>query len=487
MVLNRRCDYALLALFVALCLSTGLLAEESPTPVFYDLNVTIDPVPGNIAVRGKIEVPLEALPSSQIQFALHETFVIKQLSVNGQSVKFSFESAKPTLIHPATRNVLVALPSNIQQGIVRIDLEYGGRLKNLPEFGTFPDQPLALDDQINSRLVELANYSSWYPQFFVMGHPLETNLELSLPQGWIAVCSGKKLDERAKDGRTITRWSSQKDTDILIAASPNYKQKSARLSDVTVEIYYTQMPEEFIDREMRQIADVMKLFTDSLGETTIPAGTVKHVYSPKRKGQGRAGIARPGMIVTSEGRIMELLEKDPKFSLFQDIAHEIAHFWWNFGAGQGDWINEAFAEYFSAVAVEKVSSEKEFRAVLEKYRKQAQELPADALSLSSVAFDGSGFVIRYYKGSLLLDYIRHTLGDEKFFQASRDFFQTYKGKSIGTAEFRSFWKQRLGDQKDSLDVWLDSTGGLPELERKQGDKPQTIEPPISNDGRAGAH
>ena len=76
-------------------------------------------------------------------------------------------------------------------------------------------------------------------------------------------------------------------------------------------------------------------------------------------------------------------------------------------------------------------------------------------------------MIQCYKGSLLLDSLRRTLGDEEFFQAARDFFQTYTGKSIGTTEFRSFWKARLGDQKDLLDLWLDSTGSLPQSEEKQ--------------------
>jgi hypothetical protein len=160
----------------------------------------------------------------------------------------------------------------------------------------------------------------------------------------------------------------------------------------------------------------------------------------------------------------------PKFFLFQVIAYEIAHFWWNFGAGigvvllsgtrQGDWINEAFAEYFSAVAVQKILSEQQFDSVLKTYRKEVRALPASAPSLSAVPFDGSGFVIRYYKEALMLDYMRQALGDGKFFQASREFSQTYNSKSIGTAEFRGFWKARLGNQKDSLDVWLDSTCSL---------------------------
>ncbi|HXY48204.1 MAG TPA: M1 family aminopeptidase [Terriglobales bacterium] len=459
----QRHNYLLLIFSLVLRLANSLLAEERPTPVSYHLNVTIDPTLGSLAVRGNIEAPLQGPLAGEIQFALHETFAIKHLSVNDQPARFSFEATKPTLTNPATRNVVIRLPADVRQGKIHIDLEYEGRLKNLPEFGTFPDQKQALDDQINPHLVELANYSSWYPQFFVMGHPIAIDLQVSLPQGWIAICSGKKLEDEIKGGRAITQWYSPHDTDILIAASPNYKQKSTRLSEAAIEIYYTQMPEAFVDKEMGQIANVMKLFTDYLGQTTIPAGTIKHVYSPKRKGQGRAGIARPGMIVTSEGLTLESLKKDPNFSFFQDIAHEIAHFWWNFGAGQGDWINEAFAEYFSAVAVEKILSEQEFESVLENYRREVRQLPASAPSLSTVPFNGSGFVIRYYKGSLMLNHLRQALGDEKFFQAAREFFQIYTGTTIGTAEFRGFWKQRLGNQKDSLDVWLDSPGGLPEL------------------------
>ncbi len=169
------------------------------------------------------------------------------------------------------------------------------------EFGTFPDQKQAMDDQINPRLVELANYSSWYPQFFVFGRPIKIALEVSLPQGWIAVCSGKNISDRVKDGRAITQWFSPNDTDILIAASPNYKRQVVYLQGAELEIYYTQLPEEFVESEGQQVAEVMKLFTGRLGETTIPSGTVKHVYSPKRKGQGRAGIARPGMIITRRG------------------------------------------------------------------------------------------------------------------------------------------------------------------------------------------
>jgi hypothetical protein len=430
--------------------------------VSYDLKVRIEPGPGDIAVQAKVEIPLKNPRARNFKFGLHETFTIKQLAVNGKKTTFSFQPAEASPMTPAVREVVVNLPPQLSPDIIQMDIEYGGRLKNIPEFGTFPDQKQAMDDQVNSRLVELACYSSWYPQF-VLGEPVRVALELSLPQSWVSICSGKKLEERVRDGRVITRWFSARDLDPLIAASPSYKKKAVRESGVDIEIYHTQMPGGFIEGEVRQIAAVMKLYNDRLGGTNIPGGTIKHVYSPKRKGQGKAGIARPGMIVTSEGQTLESLANDPHFSLFQPIAHEIAHFWWNFGVGQGDWINEAFSEYFSSIAVQLISSETEFENVLEDCRKQVRALPPDAPSLSSVPFvnDDVSFVVRHYKGALLLDTLRGILGDKSFFRASRDFFQAYNGKSIGTAEFRSFWKKRLPDEKNQVDLWLDSKGGIP--------------------------
>ena len=451
-------------LLMIMILVTGIAAcaEEKPVPVSYDLKVTIEPRQGTIAAHGNLAVPLEA-DTKTLQFGLHETFAIKKLLINGHAAKFSFQPGDPNPIYPATQKVMVTLPPSVPAGKVPLEIEYGGRLKEIPEFGTFPDQKQALDDQINPRLVELANYSSWFPQFFVFGRPIEATLEVFLPKGWIAICSGKKADEREQDGRTVTRWASVQDTDILITAAPDYKGKVIPLADGQIDIYYTQLPEEFIDREGSEITAVMDVFTRGLGSTTIPSGAIKQVFSPKRKGQGRAGIARPGMIVTSEGLMLEALAKDRRASLLQDLAHEIAHFWWNFGAGQGDWINEAFAEYSSAVAVEQIVSEEQFQKVLQGYRAEVRKLPAEAPSLAKVPFGGSGFVVRYYKGSLMLDSIRQTMGNDAFAAAAREFFQTHTGKAIGTAEFRNFWKQKLADKKQLVDVWLDSGGGVPEV------------------------
>jgi len=448
--------FAIIILISFLSVPAVMTAASRVDPPVYELSVSIEPTSGSMTVRGSVEFPL--LPSaSDFKFNLHETFVITKLTVDGEEAKFSYAPMEGQLPLPASRGVVVELPKGFVGSRIQMNIEYGGTLKVLPEFNASPDLRHSLDDQVNSRMVELAGYSSWYPQF-IFGNAINVSLTVSLPQNWTPICSGTEISRSVKGNRMITRWSSPKDMDILILASPEYRKRSLDAAGVHVEIYDTQLPEHFLTKDGAQIASVLKLYSTTLGDANIPGGTVKHVYSPKRKGQGKAGIARPGLIVTSEGLTLDSLARDPKFSLFQGIAHELGHYWWNFGIEQGDWVNEAFAEYFSAIAVQKISSEEEFRAVMSDYRNQVAALPSDAPSVATVPQWGN-FVVRYYKGALMLDELRQTMGDEKFFQAAREFYQTHTGRPTSTADFRAFWTAKLGGQSKLLDAWLNSTGG----------------------------
>jgi hypothetical protein len=93
------------------------------------LTSALIPGGGNVAVHATIQVPLEGKRAHALQFALHETFAVKHVSINGQSATFSFQPAELNPINPATKNVSVRLPFNGQQDKVRMDIEYEGHLK----------------------------------------------------------------------------------------------------------------------------------------------------------------------------------------------------------------------------------------------------------------------------------------------------------------------------------------------------------------------
>jgi hypothetical protein len=440
---------AALALF-----ATSANAAAPAEPVRYDLKAQIEPDAGSVAVRGAVALRLDP-GTRQLTFALHRSFMVRTLKVDGVPAKFSYQALDATPFNPAVRNVVVDLPARTA-ATLKMDIAYDGKLETLPEWGASPDRKtLAMDDQINSRMVQLASYSAWYPAFAPFGRHFQTEMEISLPQGWTAVSGGAKRDVPSK-GRAVTHWSVADNFDLAFAAAPNFKIVKTNSSGVNIEIYHTQMPETAIAGESTDLAAMTALFSNALGEASVPGGTIRHVYSPMKKGQGRAGIARAGVIITSEGRVLEAMAGDPNYSLLQDIAHEVGHFWWHFGSGQGDWVNEAFAEYSSALAVREFGSKERFESVLANYRKCVAGLPATAPSLATVPQQGGDFYVRYYKGSLMLDDFRRIMGDDAFIAAAREFYQTYKNTPAGTAEFRSFWRARIDGAR--VDAWLDQGG-----------------------------
>jgi hypothetical protein len=442
--------FLLWAIFsIVLFANSGELAK----PAFYHLKVRIEPESRELSVEGKFRVILGEQTLKDFAFNLHGTFSIQRLEADGRRVDFRVERNEPSIIIPSSNKIVVNIPNVGNRKIIDVDIVYHGKLEDIPEFDSSEDQKWALDDQINPRMVELANYSCWYPQFS-FGVRFDIELVLSLPAGWNCVCSGKKIDDWKEENRNLSQWVSKNDTDILIVGSPQLKLKTYKGNPVNIHLYYTQLPESFLNSEISQIEETIGLYTDLSGPIAIPARTVKHVFSPKRKGQGGAGIARPGMIVTSEGRTLENLKNNPEFSLSHGIAHEIAHFWWNFGSGQGDWINETFAEYSASLADQRIISEEQFRIDLNSYRQMVKALPDDTPCLSSVPFSEgkTNYIVRYYKGSLMLDDIRNRIGERTFFKICRDFFRTFHHDLIGTTEFRLFWGDKLPECKDVLNA-----------------------------------
>jgi aminopeptidase N len=445
--------------------SPWLLSVERPKSIHYHLKVNIEPASAEISVLGKIRLSLKDPHQREFSFDLHQTFTLEKLHLNGTDVKYSSKDDEPVPLMPAAKQISVILPPKYDRSEIVMDITYSGKLKDIPEFGGSEDQQLALDDQINSRMVELACYSCWYP-FFEFGNKFDVDLEVSLPRKWKCVCSGDEVETHQDNDRSLSRWTANKDIDIVIVASPELKKKTVQSSAADIDIYFTQLPEEYVNKEAEDIEKSLRLFTEILGNPRVSGSAIKHVYSPKRKGQG--SFSRTGMIVSSEGRTLEELTQNPHVSFLQGLAHEMAHFWWNFGRGQGDWINETFAEYFSLVAVQKISSQAEFADRIKEYKGFIEELPEDVPSLAKVppSNDEVGYMVRYCKGCLMLDYFRNLTGDPKFFEISRDFYQTFKDTLIGTEEFRSFWKERLAEHDNLLELWLDSQGGMPALNKK---------------------
>jgi hypothetical protein len=443
------------ALFVAVAVVCAS-RPASAQPERYVLDVRLDPEHGHLSASARVSVRL-ADGASALSFDLHETFRILECTVDGEPVRCARVESPPGEGAPGTRRVTATLPSGPRRDLVRLEIRYEGRLRKLPSLGQPDAEGPFMDDALGPDRVELALYSAWYPSFG-FGPVFDVDMNLAIPRGWGVTCIGRERDRRESSAETTTRWEARSVNDVVVVASPRLRSKDIDTSAGRILIHHTRLPEAFLLKEGRETEQTLRLFTGILGESS-GGQTVQHVYSPRDWGQG---YARPGLIVVSEGRVLRALKEDPETSFLQGHAHEAAHFWWRFGASQGDWINETFAEYFALLAVRTIQGEGEFREILDRERKDVRGLPADAPALAVVPFgnDGSGYTIRYHKGALMLDAFRRRLGDDAFLRACRRFYEKIEGRSVGTPDFRAHWREVLGDEK-LLSAWLDSPGGVP--------------------------
>lgn len=429
----------------------------SAMPASYTLDIEIIPADGAISVSGQVDVLLEDASQRHLEFSLHETFSISALAVDRIPVDFEVIESQATGFAEASNTIRVRLPGDRSRRELELSFAYEGRMSDFPQFGTPDSGPVTLDDEISAERVELSLYSAWFPSFG-FGARFDSDLTIRpLPEGWTMACIGQSREE----SETFTRCQGLGVNDLVIVASPGLRVETVQTPAGSLRIYHTALPQAYVARESQFTGRTLEFFTGILGAPYSNGGLVQHVYSPRKLGQG--GFARVGMTVFSEGRVLDRLARDARASNVRGAAHESGHFWWNMGAGQGDWINESFAEYFALLAVRELNGEKAFDKALARGLEAVRSLPGDAPALAQVPFsnDGHGYTIRYAKGALMLDHFRRLLGDETFYRDSRDFYQATRDKRIGTGEFRGFWKERLGGHRQWVDRWLDSAGGLP--------------------------
>lgn len=454
---------ACVAFAVAVAASGAAGDPGTVSPVAYVLDVHLEPAQRTVRVAGTAVVVRSDLEEPTLAFALHQTFAIDTLTVNGIDAEFTLEEIEPTSLSPASRRVVVKLPEKAREAFLDVGLSYGGSIAALPQFGAEGGDGRWLDDVVAPSRVELAWYSAWFPQFTDYGASFRVGLTVDLPAGWSSVSNAQPGETQDRDGRLVSHWMSPASSDIVLVAAPGLQRVVVDRGGGTVEIYHTRLPAEFIERETANATETLELYEGLLGAPRAPAAAVRVVYSPRSRGQG--GFTRPMFIVLSEGRVLSALAQDPRLSLLHGIAHEAAHFWWNFGRGQGDWINEAFAEYFALLAVERIDSPDSLAAMLDRYRSVVDRLAADAPALADIQPTDlpHGYAVRYVKGSLMLDALRRAMGDDAFLAGCREFYEARRGVDTSTDDLRAFWGPRLGDRAALLDEWLTAPGGRPHI------------------------
>ena len=238
--------------------------------------------------------------------------------------------------------------------------------------------------------------------------------KLDQPVGYIAILAGKyQFDEETKNGLTVRVAS------FIVKNAEAYKSLRS-IAFAAAEIYPRFLGPFPFD-------ELTIIERNDLGWGQAPAGLVfitKEAFTPKQEEANEyvVGVNRR-------------------------IAHELAHMYWGSAVKaetiEDVWIQEAFAEYSSALFMKDAGRPGDYTKALANWKADTKDSNnVTNIPMSNYLFNEGdpldSFITRnnlvYGKGALLLAALHRELGDEAFLTFLKSYQKSFKGKYGNTAQ-----------------------------------------------------
>jgi aminopeptidase N len=284
----------------------------------------------------------------------------------------------------------------------------------------------------------------WFPSIDHPSDKASVDFSVTAPGKYKVVANGRLIQTTLlPDGRKITRWSEKKPipTYCMVIGAAEFAIAYPKDPSV-VPIQYYAYPQDMkaASEKFSRTGQVLQFFAKLIGP--FPYEKLAQVQSTTRYG----GMENASAIFYSE----------PSFQSFpvseEPIAHEIAHQWFGDSVTEADWddlwLSEGFATYFEALFYENVHGSGSLKTSMAGAAKIIQEHP---LARSRPVID-PGLTdltsklnpLTYQKGAWVLHMLRGILGDEKFFDGIRCYYNACHDSTALTEDFQNAMESASG-------------------------------------------
>nr|MDE7380254.1 M1 family metallopeptidase [Clostridia bacterium] len=248
-------------------------------------------------------------------------------------------------------------------------------------------------------------------------------VSLTTPKDYIAATSGKEVS-RSVAGEVVTsKYELSRARDFAAVISRDFKTMQRKSGNCDVTLYYCGDRQP--TRELDAACESLEYFSSTFGEYAYP--TLSVVFTPLCV----SGMEYPALTMISEGM-------DEADSIYT-IVHENAHQWWYAMVGSDQvncaWQDEGLAEYSSVCFFEQYPSYgftrtailgaaiKSYRAYYSVYNQIFGKADTSMTRpLNEFASDYEYVNVAYNKGLLMFESVRTAMGDKKFFNALKNYF-----------------------------------------------------------------
>lgn len=382
----------MIRLFTALVISLGTLSVYADEVVGrYDIDLEIFPSRGSISAEATVTLVSPEDGFDRFEFMLNKSLDLRAVCAP-VGVDYEFVRARSGEFYYSSDSapIVVEFHRPLEHGEnIELKIQYEGEIPETHWGENF----------IKSEWVEIAFYCGWFP---LNPDNMNFRYELDLKMDPAYKVTGNGLVSGGNGA-----WKIREDTptnDIVVIACRDLKTTIISGEKLSLRFEHADLEKEFAERI---VADTFKI-VDQFSEWFEHDISQELTFVVPRRSRG-GGYYRPRFFTM-------LFDGDPdKYESFvRSLAHEIAHFWWR-GADTttwDDWLNESFAEYSSLMLVREWYGAEPFSRYLIKYREAAEgKPPIWGIERS----DKDAFVVLYWKGSIILNWLENAMGEERFF------------------------------------------------------------------------
>lgn len=269
----------------------------------------------------------------------------------------------------------------------------------------------------------------------------------------------------------VTKVQAEKVRDFAIVACDYMDKDTFKVKGITVNNYYLK-GSKYLDlyrKVSRMVAkDSIRLYTDNIGEYPYDELDI----TPCIFGFSFGGMEYPGLIMTNATSFVAGSMPDP-WSLSEGVSHEIGHQWFYAAVGNREykegWLDEGFTtylekdvyglaltdsyEYLRRVDEYYPSIDDSFKArdeiiqyARKDYKKRYVNVPPDKYPK-----DQNYGEAEYDEGYAFLQEVRVKLGDDKFSDFIREYYETYSMKRAKTKDVvRLIMKYDSSDEMNEI-------------------------------------
>lgn len=437
--------------------------------LFYHLDIRVDPE--KKLLSGKNIIRFKMLKDdARIQLDLHPALDVDKILYGGMPLKYERESGA----------VFVDFPKTFKAGrTYEIEFYYSGKPIETGRFGgiAFGKDPTGRPWIITA--CEDEGASIWWPNKDQWRDEVEQmRISVSIPNDLVDVSNGKFVG-KTDLGDGYTRW------DWLVQYPINnysvslnighYVHFADRAGDLPLDFYALPEDLEKAKRQFAQVRGMIEAFQHYFGEYPFRKDGYKLIQVPY------SGMEHQGAVTYGNRFANGYLERDwtgVGVSLRFDfiIIHESGHEWFGNSVTAADrsdmWIHEGWTTYLECLYVEYMYGHDDAIRYVNGYKakvKNQQPIIPERGANRTPPQD------QYFKGALFLNTLRSVVNDDqKWWALIRDFYQTFKYRTIMTEDVVEYFNRKTGmNLRPVFDQYL-RHAALPVLELKFDEATSTV-------------